>query len=57
MSLYATRRRRNAVATSLAWGAALFGLSWLFLILGALLYEGLRGLSPASFRAIAESFN
>lgn len=49
MSLYATRRRRNAIATSLAWAAALFGLSWLFLILGALLYEGLRGLSPAVF--------
>ncbi|MEK4032763.1 phosphate ABC transporter permease PstA [Methylocystis sp. IM3] len=49
MSLYAKRRRRNAMATSLAWAAALFGLSWLFLILGALLYEGLRGLSPAVF--------
>ncbi len=49
MSIYATRRRRNALATSLAWAAALFGLSWLFLILGALLYEGLRGLSPTVF--------
>ncbi len=49
MSIYATRRRRNSIATGLAWAAALFGLSWLFLILGALLYEGLRGLSPAVF--------
>lgn len=49
MSLYAARRRRNSIATTLAWGAAIFGLSWLLLILGALLYEGLRGLSPAVF--------
>ncbi|MCC3245603.1 phosphate ABC transporter permease PstA [Methylocystis sp. WRRC1] len=49
MSLYAARRRRNSIATGLAWGAALFGLAWLFLILAALLYEGLRGLSPAVF--------
>lgn len=49
MSLYATRRRRNSLATTLAWGAAIFGLTWLLLILVALLYEGLRGLSPAVF--------
>jgi phosphate transport system permease protein len=49
MSLYDARRRRNAIATSLAWGAALFGIAWLFLIVAALLYEGLRGLSPAVF--------
>jgi phosphate transport system permease protein len=33
----------------LAWGAALFGLGWLVLILGALLWEGLSGLSPRVF--------
>jgi phosphate transport system permease protein len=49
MSLYATRRKNNAVATGLAWGAALFGLAWLFLILGSLLFQGLRGLTPAVF--------
>jgi phosphate transport system permease protein len=49
MSLYETRRRRNSLATSLAWGAALFGIAWLCLILFSLLYEGLRGLSPAVF--------
>lgn len=49
MSLYAARRRRNALAKSLAWGASVFGLAWLFLILASLLYEGLRGLSPAVF--------
>ena len=37
------------LATGLAWGAALFGLSWLLLILGSLAYEGLRGLSPSVF--------
>jgi phosphate transport system permease protein len=49
MSLYATRRKRNSLATSLAWAAALFGIAWLFLILASLLYEGLRGLSLAAF--------
>ncbi|WP_363350321.1 phosphate ABC transporter permease PstA [Methylocystis echinoides] len=49
MSLYATRRKRNSLATSLAWAAALFGIAWLFLILASLLYEGLRGLSLAVF--------
>ena len=49
MSLYDTRRRTNTLATGLAWGAALFGLSWLLLILGSLAYEGLRGLSPSVF--------
>ncbi|WP_442755585.1 phosphate ABC transporter permease PstA [Methylocystis sp. JAN1] len=49
MSLYATRRKRNSLATGLAWGAAIFGLAWLFLILASLLYEGLKGLSPAVF--------
>lgn len=49
MSLYDSRRRVNVLATSLAWGAALFGLTWLLLILGSLTYEGLRGLSPSVF--------
>jgi phosphate transport system permease protein len=49
MSLYATRRKRNTLATGLAWAAALFGIAWLLLILVALLYQGLRGLTPAVF--------
>ena len=49
MSLYADRRRANSLATSLAWGAALFGLAWLFIILAALIYEGVRGLNLAVF--------
>ncbi|MGD9658276.1 MAG: phosphate ABC transporter permease PstA [Methylocystis sp.] len=49
MSLYATRRSANSMATTLCWVAAVFGLAWLFLILVALLYEGVRGLSPAVF--------
>ena len=43
--LYAGRRRRNLAMMALACGAALFGLGWLVLILGALLWEGLGGLS------------
>ncbi len=49
MSLYATRRGANSIATTLCWVAAIFGLAWLFVILIALLYEGVRGLSPAVF--------
>jgi phosphate transport system permease protein len=49
MSLYESRRKANLIATGIAWGSALFGLSWLLLILAVLLYEGLRGLSPAVF--------
>ena len=33
----------------MAWGATAFGLSWLVLILGVLLYEGFSGLSLAVF--------
>ncbi len=49
MSLYASRRRNNVVATALCWTAAVFGLSWLVMILGALVYEGAKGLSPVVF--------
>ena len=45
LSIYSARRRTNVVAALLCWGAALFGLSWLFLILAALVYEGGRGLT------------
>jgi len=48
-SLYASRRVRNTVATSLAYGATAFGLGWLVLILGVLVYEGIGGLSLAVF--------
>jgi phosphate transport system permease protein len=45
LSLYRSRRRANALATGLCWGAAVFGLAWLFLILAALVYQGGKGLS------------
>jgi phosphate transport system permease protein len=47
--LYVGRRRRNATMVVLAWCAALFGMGWLVLILGALLWEGLGGLSLTVF--------
>jgi phosphate transport system permease protein len=49
MSLYGSRRRANILAAALCWAAAIFGLSWLVMILGALVYEGAKGLSPAVF--------
>src|SRR6478735_5064051 len=48
-ALYANRRLRNTVATSLAYAAAAFGLGWLILILGVLVYEGIGGLSLSVF--------
>jgi phosphate transport system permease protein len=45
MSLHDSRRRNNILAAALCWTAAVFGLSWLVLILGALVYEGGKGLS------------
>ncbi len=48
-SLYAARRRRNMIAMSLSVAATLFGLGWLVLILGVLLWEGFSGLSLAVF--------
>ena len=45
MALYSTRRRRNAVAVTMSVGATLFGLTWLVVILGVLLWKGFSGLS------------
>ena len=47
--LRAARRRRNTIAKGLALAATVFGLGWLVLILGVLLYEGVGGLSLAVF--------
>jgi phosphate transport system permease protein len=46
---YRARRRNNAVAMGLSVGATVFGLGWLVLILGALLWQGFSGLSPRVF--------
>ena len=46
---YPGRRRRNAIAMVLALAATVFGLGWLVLILGALLWHGFGGLSVAVF--------
>jgi len=48
-ALYARRRLRNTVAKGLALAATAFGLGWLVLILGVLLFQGLGGLSLAVF--------
>jgi phosphate transport system permease protein len=47
--LYARRRRRNAITMGLSLAATGFGLSWLVLILGELLWKGISGLSFAVF--------
>ena len=47
--LYSARRLRNKIAMALSLAATLFGLGWLVLILGALLWQGFSGLSFAVF--------
>ena len=47
--LYSARRLRNQIAMALSLAATLFGLGWLVLILGALLWQGFSGLSFAVF--------
>ena len=47
--LYAGRRRRNRITMGLSLAATLFGLGWLVLILGELLWQGFSGLSLAVF--------
>lgn len=49
MALYHTRRRRNNVAVGLSIAATIFGLTWLVVILGVLLWQGFSGLSVAVF--------
>jgi phosphate transport system permease protein len=49
MDRYRRRKRRNAVMMGLCVTAAALGLGWLVLILGALLWNGLGGLSPSVF--------
>jgi phosphate transport system permease protein len=46
---YATRRRTNVIALVLSVAATVFGLGWLVLVLGALLWNGFSGLSPSVF--------
>jgi phosphate transport system permease protein len=48
-NLYAGRRRKNSITMALSLAATAFGLGWLVLILGVLLYEGFSGLSLAVF--------
>src|SRR5215218_9758163 len=48
-SLYNARRTRSRIAMVLSLAATLFGLGWLVLILGVLVYEGFSGLSLKVF--------
>ncbi|MEI8154134.1 MAG: phosphate ABC transporter permease PstA [Hyphomicrobiales bacterium] len=47
--IYASRRRMNHITMGLSLAATLFGLGWLVLILGTLLFEGFSGLSLRVF--------
>lgn len=41
---YKSRKLKSSIMMALCWGAALFGISWLALILGALVWNGFEGL-------------
>jgi len=47
--IYSARSRRNAIAMGLSLAATFIGLGWLVLVLGALLWNGLSGLSLQVF--------
>jgi phosphate transport system permease protein len=48
-AIYQARRRKSGILMSLCIAASAFGLAFLVLILGALLWNGLAGLMPAVF--------
>ena len=47
--IYVSRRRNNVIVKFLCLGAALFGVTWLALILFTLFYNGLAGINLAIF--------
>ena|SRR6202047_1689548 len=49
MAIYDTRLRRDKFYLGLCYVAVAIGLGWLAIILGTLLFEGFRGISPAVF--------
>ena len=49
MASYAARKTVNAVMMALCWAASIFGIAWLALILGALVWNGAAGLGLSVF--------
>jgi phosphate transport system permease protein len=49
MAIYDTRRRRSKFYIGLCYVSVAIGLGWLAIILGTLLFEGFRNISPAVF--------
>ncbi len=49
MNPYARRRLKNTIVLTLSGAATLFGLGWLVMILGTLVYQGISGLSLGVF--------
>src|SRR5438132_9641293 len=49
MAIYDTRRRRAKIYIGLCYACVVIGLGWLAVILGTLLFEGFRNISPAVF--------
>src|ERR1700759_3883288 len=47
--IYSSRKRKDIIVRALCFGAAVFGVTWLALILFTLLYNGLAGLSLQIF--------
>jgi ABC-type phosphate transport system permease subunit len=49
MAIYDARRRRSKFYLGLCYACVIIGLGWLAIILGTLLFQGFRGLTPAVF--------
>lgn len=49
MAIYDARRRRSKFYLGLCYACVMIGLGWLAIILGTLLFEGFRNISPAVF--------
>jgi len=47
--IYASRRRTDLIIRGLCFGAAIFGVAWLAMILFTLFYNGLAGISLQLF--------
>ena len=57
MAAYSRRKSTSSIMMALCWAAAIFGMSWLLLILGALVWNGFAGLSLQVFTEVTPGPN
>ena len=57
MASYSSRKSKSSIMMGLCWASAVFGLSWLLIILAALLWNGFAGLSLQLFTEVTPGPN